>query len=989
MVVAGREAELVGSESLVGLCINTIPVRIAVPAHEPVQVWLRRLHEQLATLQRYSYYPLWQIQSLSELGAGQPLFQSILAFENYPIEQTLQQVQHSDLRLRFMDEEMPQRTNYPLSAVALPGEQIGLLLSYQEQALEAELVSRMLDLWQQVLQTLVQQPEQPLAALPLVSETERALLLDRWNATEQAYPQDVCVHELFAQQAQRQPQAIALVQGETSLTYGELDRRANQLAHYLRQLGVGPDVLVGLCVERSAEMVVGLFGILKAGGAYLPLEPGSPKERLAFMLQDAHPQLLLTQQRLLAQLPATAQPVVCLDSDWQRIAGQSEQKPLSGVRGENLAYVIYTSGSTGKPKGTMILHRGLLNYLSWCCQTYEASAGTGSPLHSPLGFDLSVTSLFSPLLTGQCITLVAEEQGAEALASALRTGADFSLVKLTPAHVQLLSQALRPQEAAVSTRALIIGGEALLAEQLAFWRQHAPSTRLINEYGPTETVVGCCVYEVAPQDAASGAVPIGRPIAHTQLYVLDAHMQVAPIEGPGELYLGGAGLARGYLKRPELTAERFIAHPFSQGPGARPYKTGDLARYRADGVLEFVGRLDHQVKLRGYRIELGEIEQALLEHPAVREGIVVVREDGLDNKQLVAYVVAVQDQEPVGEWQGLRRFLGERLPEYMVPSHFVLLEALPLTANGKVDRRALPAPEQVALHPGQQEDTAPRTSIEQTLTEIWSQVLHLPQVGIHDNFFALGGDSILSLSLIAQARRAGLQLTVKQLFQAPTIAQLSQLVTPLGAPAGSLLPQRASSQGTLALTPIQRWFFEQGLPNPHHWNQAFLLQAPTDLSVSLLEQAVQWVLGQHDVFRLRFVSPSQEADDWQASYLPVYEPVPFTLVDLRELPEEEQASRMSERCSQEQASLHLQNGPLARAVLFHLTGEQPWRLLLLSHHLVIDTVSWRILLEDLSQVYERLQQGLPLEPQATSSSFQQWAQRLQDYVHSEAIQRSE
>src|SRR5205807_4403212 len=369
--------------SLVGLCINTIPVRIALPAHEPLAAWLRQLHEQLATLQRYSYYPLRQIQSLSELGAGQSLFQSILTFENYPIEQTLQQVQRSDLHLQSI--EAQERTNYPLSAIVLPGEQLELKVSYQEQALEAELVSSMLDLWQQVLQTLVQQPEQSLAALPLVSETERALLLDRWNATEQAYPQELCVHELFAQQAACQPDALALVQEEAQLSYGELDRRANQLAHYLRQLGVGPDVLVGLCVERSAEMVVGLFGILKAGGAYLPLEPGSPKERLAFMLQDAHPQLLLTQQRLLPQLPETAQPVVCLDSDWQRIAGQSEQKPLSGVRGENLAYVIYTSGSTGKPKGTMILHRGLLNYLSWCCQAYEASAGTGSPLHSPLG----------------------------------------------------------------------------------------------------------------------------------------------------------------------------------------------------------------------------------------------------------------------------------------------------------------------------------------------------------------------------------------------------------------------------------------------------------------------------------------------------------------------------------------------------------------------------------------------------------------------------
>src|SRR3989440_2906162 len=459
-------------------------------------------------------------------------------------------------------------------------------------------------------------------------------------------------------------------------------------------------------------MVVGLFGILKAGGAYLPLEPGSPKERLAFMLQDAHPQLLLTQQRLLPQLPEVAQPIVCLDRDWASIAGESEQKPVSGVTGQNLAYVIYTSGSTGKPKGAMILHRGLLNYLNWCSQAYEATAGTGSPLHSPLGFDLTVTSLFSPLVAGQAITLVTEEQGAEGLASALHTGTDYSLVKLTPAHVQLLSQTLRPEEAATSTRALVIGGEALLAEQLAFWRQHAPATRLINEYGPTETVVGCCVYEVAPEDPTSGAVPIGQPIANTQLYVLDAQLQLAPIGVAGELYIGGAGLARGYLKRPELTAERFVPHPWSAEPGARLYKTGDLARYRADGVLEYLGRLDQQVKLRGYRIELGEIEAVLNQHPAVRECLVLLHEEAPGDKRLVAYVVAHSQQVVSGS--ELRSFLQAKLPQYMLPAAFVMLEAWPLSPNGKIDRRALPAPERTRAADGSTA-LAPRSPLEQEL----------------------------------------------------------------------------------------------------------------------------------------------------------------------------------------------------------------------------------------------------------------------------------
>src|SRR5947209_19820951 len=411
-----------------------------------------------------------------------------------------------------------------------------------------------------------------------------------------------------------------------------------------------------------------------------------------------------------------------------------------------------------------------------------------------------------------------------------------------------------------------------------------------------------------------------------------------------------------------------------------------MVRYRSDGTIEFLGRSDSQVKIRGFRIELGEVEQALLQCPTVQAAVAVAHETRADSKQLVAYVVPAQAQEAVDQ-ETMRAYLRERLPDYMVPSLFIMLDVLPLTSSGKVDRRALPAPEQVAARAEPQEETAPRTSVEQTVTDIWSQVLRLPQVGIHDNFFALGGDSILSLSLIAQARRAGLQLTLKQLFQAPTIAQLSQLVTPRAAPAASLEQERGSSQGALTLTPIQRWFFEQPLHNPHHWNQAFLLHAPAELSVARLEQAVQWVLGQHDVFRLRFVPPASLTEDWQASYVPSYEPVPFSLVDLRELPEEEQVSRLRDLCSQEQASLHLQSGPLARAVLFRMTGEQPWRLLLLSHHLVIDTVSWRILLDELSQAYECLQQGQSLEPLAASSSFQEWAQRLQDYVQTEAMQQ--
>src|SRR2546423_2270504 len=729
-------------------------------------------------------------------------------------------------------------------------------------------------------------------------------------------------------------------------------------------------------------MMVALLGILKAGGAYLPLDPAYPPERLAFMVQDAQVAVLLTQEQYIPVLPTHKLHLLALDEEWKAISQQPAEKLASSTSAEQLAYVMYTSGSTGQPKGVETWHRSITRLLFGV--DYARLDGGRRLLHmAPISFDASTFELWGALLHGaRCILLP------ERLPTASRIGSLIQQQQVTTTWLTASLFNAILDEAPESLRGLqqlLTGGEALSVGHIRRALQELPTTELINGYGPTESTTFTCCHPIERElSPSTRSIPIGQPISNTQVYLLDAHLQPVPLGIAGELYIGGDGLARGYLKRPELTAERFVPHPYSQRPGARLYKTGDLARYLPDGSLEFVGRLDHQIKLRGYRIELGEIEQALLQHPAVGECVVVVRQSQAGSKQLVAYVVAAQDQEAV-EQATLRSFLGERLPEYMVPSHIMVLDVLPLTANGKVDRRALPAPEPLA--DTREPYAAPRTSIEQSLMEIWSQVLRLPQVGIHDNFFALGGDSILSLSLIAQARRAGLQLTVKHLFQEPTIAQLSQLVTTAALPASSLEQERASSQGALALTPIQRWFFEQPLLNPHHWNQAFLLHAPAELSVARLEQAVQWVLGQHDVFRLRFVPPASPTEDWQASYVPTYEPVPFSLVDLRELPEEEQVSRLRDLCSQEQARLHLQSGPLARAVLFRLTGERPWRLLLLSHHLVIDTVSWRILLEDLSQAYERLQQGLPLQSLAASSSFQQWAQRLQDYVQTDAMQQ--
>src|SRR5947199_3401067 len=659
-------------------------------------------------------------------------------------------------------------------SVADQGDELLGAFEYSSDLFDAATVERMAGHFQVLVDGVIGNPHRPIGELPLLTVAERRQLLVDWNATQVDYPLGQCIHHLFEAQVARTPEAVAVVYEDRQLSYRNLNDRANQLGHSLLSHGVGPDVLVGLCMERSPEMVIGMLAILKAGAAYVPLDPAHPAERLAFMVRDAQMSIVLTQPQLTNRLPVGHTTPICLGSDWSILEHESSENLSTEVTAENLAYVMYTSGSTGKPKGVMIPHRGLVNYLSWATKAYEVAARGGAPVHSSIGFDLTITSLFSPLLVGRRVVLLPEHHGVDALSALLRREKDFSLIKITPAHLEVLSQELQPGEAARCAGAFIIGGEALWGEQLAFWCAHAPGTRLINEYGPTETVVGCCVYEVPAGSFPSGPVPIGRPIANTELYILDRHHQPAPIGVPGELYIGGMGLARGYLNSPELTADKFIDHPFSSEPKARLYKTGDLVRYQPDGTIEYLGRLDDQVKIRGFRIELGEIEAALLALAAIEQAMVLVREDIPGDKRLVAYLVCAPGQTL--QVESLRSQLQQQLPAYMVPSAFVPLNALPLTSNGKVDRRALPSPDQ--SRPGLEKTfVAPNTRSEEVLAKIWANLLKLEQVGIHDNFFDLGGHSLLAVRLMSQIEKSfGKKLPLAILFQAPTIEQLAELI---------------------------------------------------------------------------------------------------------------------------------------------------------------------------------------------------------------------
>jgi amino acid adenylation domain-containing protein len=585
---------------------------------------------------------------------------------------------------------------------------------------------------------------------------------------------DVCVHHLFEAQVKRTPDAIAATFEELQLTYQELNGRANQLARYLRRMGVGPDVLCGIYLERSLEMLVGVLGILKAGGAYVPLDPEYPQERLSFMLEDSRAEVLLTRRRLVERLQGHPARTVYLDTEWQIISGEEEENPHLVINNRNLVYLIYTSGSTGRPKGVMIEHLSLTNYLCWCMNAYSLENGCGSPVHTPLGFDLTLTSLLAPLLAGKRVVFLPEEKGVTALADSLRSKQDFSVVKLTPSHLELLGQMLKPEEAAGGTRAFVIGGEALRSETLAFWRKHAPGVKLFNEYGPTETVVGCSVYELKNETPVGETVPIGLSISGSEIYLLDKELNPVPPGAPGEIYIGGKGLARGYLGRPGLTATRFIPHPFSAEAGARLYRTGDSARRLPDGNLEFMGRIDRQVKIHGYRIELGEVEARLLSHTAIREATVVAREGVSGEKQLVAYVVLSEQSKP--SHRELRHYMEERLPQYMIPATFVFMDKLPLTLNGKVDERALPTPLFVR-DDVEQEYIAPRTVIEQRLASIWSEILGVRQVGISDNFFELGGDSLLAVNLLVKIHEVfGQNLSASILIREATIEYLAGVI---------------------------------------------------------------------------------------------------------------------------------------------------------------------------------------------------------------------
>ncbi|MET0396637.1 MAG: non-ribosomal peptide synthase/polyketide synthase [Longimicrobiaceae bacterium] len=1332
--VSGRPPELPGAEEAVGLFINTLPVRVRLEPEAPLEEWLGRLQREQVEAREYEYAPLAQVQKWGEVPAGEGLFESLVVFENYPIDQAVRELASRPGGLRVRTTRGIEQSNYPLVVVARSGAELTVEIRYDRSRVDDEVAERLAGHLEALLEAVAEHPGRRLSGLSLLRPGERAELLAPHGAA--AFPQ-ACVHELFAWQAERTADAAAVVYEGETLTYAELERAANRLAHHLRARGVGPESRVAVCAERSAELVVALLGVLKAGGAYVPLDPSYPRERLGHVVRDAGLRVAVAGERQRALLPEGVDVVAADGEDGGAPAGDALSRPPSP---ENLAYVIYTSGSTGTPKGVGVTHRNALSFFAamdervgggpgtWMAVTsmsfdisvlellwtlsrgfrvvvhpdggaapararrstrpvefslfYFASAGgdaadgyrllmegakfadrngfaavwtperhfhafgglypnpsvTGAavaavtervgiragsvvlPLHPPVrvaeewavvdvlsrgrvgisfasgwhaddfvlapgsyadrkevmlrgieevrglwrgeavrmvggaGDEVEVRTLPRPVqaelpvwitsagspetfeaagergynvlthLLGQSVDELAarvalyrdalrrhgrdpesgrvtlmlhtfvgpseeevratvrepfkrylassvglirglarsmgvadfdalapedmdallehaferyygsaglmgtEEQclatvdrlreaGVDELAClvdfgvetgaalaalerldgvrrraaepAAEDGDDASLaaaiVRHGATHLQCTPSALRtvlPDEDAPRAlgglRRLLLGGEALPAP-LAAEALAAGVGELHNMYGPTETTVWSATHRIR---SADGGIAVGTPVANTRIHLVDRALEPVPVGVRGELLIGGEGVARGYLGRPDLTAERFVPDPFAcpRTAGARLYRTGDLARRRPDGLLEVVGRADQQVKVRGHRVEPGEIEAALEAHPAVAEAAVAAREDAASGmpgeRRLVAYLVAAP-AAAVPSPAELRDWVRGRLPEYMVPAAFVALDRLPLTPNGKLDRRALPAPD-ASRRNGERPFAAPRTPAEAALAAVWADVLRVERVGVHDNFFESGGDSILAIQVVARAARAGVRVTPRQLFQHQTVAALAAVAGTAAAAAA----EQGAVVGPVPLTPIQGWLLEQDLPDPHHYNQAVLLAPAEALDAALLARAVAALAVHHDALRLRF---ARTADGWSQASGPADCTAPFSVVDLAGVRADGLAARIEQAAAALQAGLDLARGPVFRVGLMECGAGSSQRVMIVVHHLAVDGISWRVLLEDLESAYRQLRAGEPARFPPKTTSFREWARRLAAYAGSDKL----
>src|SRR5215213_5970923 len=994
-VVDGRLEEP-GGEKVLGLYLNTMPLRLQLSPG----TWIELAQSAFAAAQSllpHRRFPLAALQH--ELG-GAPLFDNTVYFIDFHNMHAMSRV--GPLKLvkgthALNNTHFPFQAMFSLDRGAAANESaLKLQLEFDASQFHAQQVEAIKTYYHEALRRLVADPHAQHQRESLLSATEQRTMLIEWNETSDIDEEFATVQQSFDEQADRTPDAVALVFEDRQLTYSQLKTRANQLARYLRALGVGPETLVGICLERSPEMVIGLLGILKAGAAYVPLESSYPQQRLSLMIDEAGIRVVLTAQRFRETVSLDGVKSICLDADWDGVARQSKENPASNTVPGNLAYVIYTSGSTGRPKGVMVKHGGLAHYLGHAAAGYLNEAIASSVVSSPLSFDATLTTLLAPLLAGRSVELLADDERLIAqLAERLFGAASNKLFKLTPAHLEALQYVERPQAVGGAAHVLVLGGEQLNATLLRRWkRELLPQASFVNEYGPTEAVVGCSVWwlreetELEQLAGLTGA-PVGRAIANTQLYVLGAEQQLLPRQSVGELYIGGAGVARGYLNRADLTAERFLPDPYG-GAGARIYRTGDLARYLPDGTIQYLCRTNHQIKLRGFRIELGEIESVLRDHKAVKEAVVAMREDTPGDKRLIAYVITMDPNADVVN--DLRSYMKAKVPDYMVPAIFVRLDELPLTANGKVDRRALPAPD--GTRPGLAQDfVAPRTEIEQLLAGIWSQALGVDQVGIDDDYFALGGDSIRSVQIVAKMQERGLALSLQDLLKHQTIRELAQVAVIasdqveghetmrpfelISEDDRQKLPPDLEDAYPLTMLQAGMIFHSEVNPGSGVFHNLFSYHVRAPYNPDAMRTALESLVQRHAVLRTRFVLHT--FSEPLQLIVPRVE-VPLHVSDLRDLSPEDQENFLREHLETERnRDFDLTCAPLLKIELHRRTGDS-FQFTIGFHHAILDGWSLASMLAELFQNYVSL-----LEQAGPPAAVKPLAGAYRDYV---AVERA-
>jgi len=1085
------------TESLIGFFVNTLVLHADFSQNVSFNQLLRQVRETTLGAYAHQDVPFEKIVDAIQPERDMsrtPLFQAMFILQNTP----KQSLELEGLRLEAIELDTKLSTFDITLSLGETEAGYGGAVEFNTDLFRPATIHRMIAHFKNLLESLSVQPEMSVARLPILDEIEQRRILVEWNKTDAAFPSEACYHELFEKQAENTPSAIALISENAELTYRELNERANQLAHHLQKIGVGPDKLVGMCIERSPEMIIGLLAILKAGGGYVPLDPNYPEERLAYMMSDSKLSHLLTKSHLAASLPTRNLHVIRLDSDWELISRETPDSVVSGATPDNVAYVIYTSGSTGKPKGVMVSHRSVVNHNFAVMDEFQLTRQDRVLQFASINFDAAVEEIFPTLLCGATLVLRSSDGGLTSGAELLEMirSRNLTMLDLPTAywHEWVYEMTLLEETMPTSLRLVVVGGDKASPERLAAWQRVAGNqVRLLNTYGPTEGTIIATSFdpnnEHHPWQPGSD-LPIGTPIANLKTYVLDAALQPVPPGVAGELHIGGLGVARGYLNRPDLTAEKFIPDPYSTAPGARMYKTGDLVRYRENGDIEFVGRVDHQVKIRGFRVELSEIESVLERHPSLREVVVVAREDAQGVKKIVAYCVAGNKNDtetkeqrrhervpflsevtiklngdekalfktedispggarlltisPIPNWQAiqqarmamklpiapqqihfnsdliwqengrigiafrdmsldnkslidetimrlkenqfvlmneLRSFLKDNLPEYMVPSAFVILERLPRTPSGKIDRKALPEPNQERLESSSAYVEA-RDAVEESLTKIWRQVLGVEKIGINDNFFELGGDSILSIQVIAQANKAGIRLTPKQLFEQPTIAGLASVA----GKGQAVFAEQGEVSGEAPLTPIQQWFFDLQLPEQHHWNQSVLFEMEQHLQPDALRMAMKSVIEHHDALRFRYAEANGGINQTIAAS---DDTTPFSHVDLSALPDSDVSQAIESIALSVQQSLNLEFGPIIRMALFHLGETRSQRLLIVAHHLAIDGVSWRILLEDVMTAYQQFERIGSIQLPQKTTSFKYWAEQLSRHAQTPELEKEQ